>query len=175
MLYLINEEQRKKIVADYYARVGQVIVWFLIGIFIVIGIAALPTILLLQTEVRTSEQRIAQYEAEVAKAKAESTEEDAAAITNKLEILKNVSALDIRKKYIEIERVAEAVPGIKITSVTIDALSKKVQIITEVRDKDAAKELVDAFNKTTYKGANLPYSVLSEKASFIFAQNLSYE
>lgn len=175
MLYLINEEQRKRITADYYARIAQVSVWFLVGIFLVIGIGALPTILLLQTEVSTSEQQIAQLEVEIEKAKSQSTEEDATAITNKIGILKTVSATDIRKRYLEVERVTESVSGVKITSLTIDSLSKKVQIITEIRNKDAAKELVDALNKTSYKGATLPYSVLSEKASFIFAQNLSYE
>lgn len=175
MLYLINEEQRKRILADYYARIAQVSIWFLVGIFLVVGITAMPTILLLQTEVKTSEQKIAQFEADIEQAKSQSTEEDAIKITNKIEILKSSSAADIRKRYLEVERVAESVSGVKITSLTIDSLTKKVQIITEIRNKEAAKELVDELNKTTYKGAQLPYSVLSEKASFVFAQNLSYE
>lgn len=175
MLYLINEEQRNRIIADYYARVAQVSVWFLIGIFLVIGIASLPTILLLQTEVRTSEQKIALLESEIQKAKSESTEEDATAITNKIEILKTVTSPDIRRRYIEVEKIVESIPGVKITSITIDSLAKNVQVITEIQSKETAKELVDALNKTTYKGANLPYSVLSERGSFTFAQNLSYE
>lgn len=175
MLYLINEEQRKKITGDYYTRVWQVVSWFLIGVFLMVGIFALPTILLLQTEVRTSEERIVRFESEVEKAKSESTEEDATKITNKLEILKTVYPVDIRKKYDELERIVENVDGVRLSSITIDALGKSVQIITVVRDKESAKALVDTLNKTTYKGSNLPYSVLSQKASFTFAQNLTYE
>lgn len=175
MLYLINEEQRKRIIGDYYTRVWQVVSWFLIGVFLMIGIFAIPTILLLQTEVQTSEEKIVQFEADVEKGKAESTEEDATKITNKLEILKTVYPVDIRRKYAEIERIVENVEGVRLTSVNIDALSKSVQIITIVRDKESAKTLVDTLNKTTYKGSNLPYSVLSQKASFTFAQNLTYE
>lgn len=175
MLYLITEEQRKRITLNYYARVMQVVTWFVIGVFITIGVLSIPTIVLLQTEVSTSEQRISDLEYEIAKAKRESTEEDASMITNKIEVLKIVYAIDTRKRYMEIERIAESVGGVKITNLTIDTLAKTVQIITTVRDKESAKVLVDALNKTSYKGANLPYSVLSEKSSFIFAQNLKYE
>ncbi len=175
MLYLINQEQRKKITSDYLARVLQVVTWFLFGIFIVVGILSLPTILLLQTEVSTSEQKIIDLEGEIERAKSERTEEDATLITNKIEILKAMAPSDIRKRYLEIEQVIGLVPGVEITTLTIDSLSKNVQIITQVRDKESAKQLVDSFNKTAYKGAVLPYSVLSEKDSFIFAQNLSYE
>lgn len=175
MLYLINEEQRKKIITDYYIRVGQVVSWFLIGIFLTIGVLALPTILLLQTEVKTSEQKITNLETDIAAAKSMSAEEDATLITNKLEIFKIATTSDIQKRYIEIEKVAESVPGVFVTELNVNVLNKTVQIITEVEDKEAAKALVDMLNKTTYKGAVLPYSVLSEKDTFIFAQNLTYE
>lgn len=175
MLYLIPEEQKKRILMSYYARIVQVGTWFLIGIFLVIGIASIPTILSLQTEVGTTEQKTAQLEEQISKAQAESTEADAILIAHKIEILKTQSEQDIRKRYIEISKVVQSVKGVTITSLTIDTLTKKIQIVTEVQNKDIAKDLVDALNKTTYTGATLPYSVLSEKSSFIFAQNLSYE
>ncbi|MES2985972.1 MAG: hypothetical protein V4686_02495 [Patescibacteria group bacterium] len=175
MLYLINEEQRKKIIADYYIRVGQVVSWFLVGIFLTIGVLAVPTILLLQTEVRTSEQKILNLEREIETAKDMSTEKEATVITNKLEIFKTATVSDIQKRYLEVENTVESVPGVLITGLNVNVLNKTVQIVTEVKDKEVAKDLVDVLNKTTYKGAVLPYSVLSEKGSFIFAQNLTYE
>lgn len=175
MLYLITEEQRKRITLNYYTRVMQVITWFVVGVYVMIGILVIPTMILLQTEVKTSEQKISDLEYEIVKAKKENTEEGAKFITNKIEVLKLAYSTEARKKYMEIERVVQSVSGVKITSLTVDTLTKTVQIITTVRDKDSAKALVDVLNTTTYTGATLPYSVLSEKSSFIFAQNLKYE
>ncbi|MES2622800.1 MAG: hypothetical protein V4576_00140 [Patescibacteria group bacterium] len=175
MLYLIHDEQRKKIIADYYARIVQVVTWFLVGIFIIVGILSLPTILLLQTEGRTSTDKIQQLEKDIEAAKSTSTEEQAAIITNKIDILRQTYPVSVQATYIDLERIAESISGVHINSINVDALTKNVQIVMEVRDKEVAKAVVDAFNKSKYKGATLPYSVLSEKATFTFAQNLKYE
>jgi hypothetical protein len=175
MLYLIPDEQRKKIVTEYYARIAEVVSFFLVGIFLMIGILAIPTVLMLQTEVKNSEEKISALESGIAQAKNSNTEVDATRITNKINILKEVYSFDIRKKYIEIRGIIEGVSGAQLTSVTIDSLTKTVNIVTEVQGKEVAKTLVDTLNKSSYKGATFPYSILSQKGTFTFAQNLTYE
>lgn len=175
MLYLINEQQRKKIIGDYYANVWKVVSLFLFSIFIITGILAIPAVLLLQTEVKTSTDKVSLIESEIQKSKLDSAEEEAIKITNKVHLLIGVHVSDIAKRYENIQNIVSSVSGVSITKITIDTLTKSVSIVTQVRDKEVAKDLVDMVNKTKYKGANIPYSVLSEKASFSFTQNLTYE
>lgn len=175
MLYLIHEEQRKKIVDSYYVQVWQSLLWIFCGVFIVIGILVIPTIVLLQTEVKVTADQIDSLEAEIRQTESKDFEGEVTKITNKIDILQQVYPVDVRLIYIDIERIVGAVPGVHIERLSVDALTKTVQLVTEVQDKEVAKNLVDALQKTKYTGATLSYSVLSEKASFTFAQNLTYE
>lgn len=175
MLYLIHDEQRKKITDDYYICVWLSLSWALVIVFVIAAVSAIPTIVLLQTEVSVSRDRVAQLKAEIQASDSTGSEAEALKITNKINLLEQKAPVDVRKVYADITRITESVSGVRITGITVDSLSKSVQIVTQVRDKEVAKNLVDALKKTTYKGAELPYSVLSERASFTFAQNLTYE
>jgi hypothetical protein len=175
MLYLIHEEQRKKIIAAYHARVVRVVTACLACIFVVAGVLTLPTLLLLQSEVRSSSYKIEQFERENATVSSTSSEAMAELVTGKIHILKQSRPSNVLELYADLERVAESQSGVKVQSITIDTLAKSAQIIMEVRDKEVAKAVVDEFNKSRFTGATLPYSLLSQKATFIFAQNLKYE
>jgi Tfp pilus assembly protein PilN len=175
MLYLIHEGQRKKIVDSYYVQVWQSLLYVLLGVFCMIGILAIPTILLLQTEVEVTANQIDVLTAEIEQSESDDFEGEVAQIANKIDILKQVYPVDVRSVYLDIQKIVGSIPGIYIQSISVDALTKTIQLVTQVDDKEVAKSLVDVLQKTTYTGATLPYSVLSEKSSFTFAQNLSYE
>lgn len=175
MLYLIHDEQRKRIIDRYYTSVWKSVSWMLVLVCLVAGASAIPTILLLRTEGKVSESSIASLESELKNNTLEGSEAEVAKITNKIHILQDVNTTDVRKTYQNVERVVESIGGVRIISIHVDSVAKKIDIVTEVRDKKVAKDLVDALQKTSYKGANLPYSVLSERATFTFAQNLTYE
>ena len=129
MLYLINEEQRKRIMKKYYGSVIQVISWFLIGLCVMIGILSIPTILMLQTEVRVSTDKITFSENEIQKVRAENPEEEAIVVTNKINILKDVYPSSIRDEYIAITEVLKSVPGVNVTTLTIDTITKSIHFI----------------------------------------------
>ncbi len=175
MLYLIQDEQRKRIIDRYYTSVWQTVSWMFVLVCLIAGASAVPTILLLRTEGKVSESSIASLESGLQASTLAGSEAEVAKITNKINILQNVNTTDVRKTYQDVERVVESVGGVRLISIHVDSIAKKVDIVTEVRDKKVAKDLVDALQKTSYKGANLPYSVLSERATFTFAQNLTYE
>jgi predicted PurR-regulated permease PerM len=175
MLYLIHNEQRKKIVDNYYVQVWQSLLWALISVFIVIGVLAIPTVVLLQTEIRVTADQIDTLTSNIEQSKSENFEEDVSKITSKIHILKQTHPVDVRLIYLDMQNIIESVPGVNVQRVSVDSLTKTIQLVTKVQDKEVAKNLVDTLTKTVYKGASLSYSVLSEKASFTFAQNLTYE
>jgi hypothetical protein len=175
MLYLIHNEQRKKIVDNYYVQVWQSLLWALISVFIVIGVLAIPTVVLLQTEIRVTADQIDTLTSNIEQSKSENFEEDVSKITSKIHILKQTHPVDVRLIYLDMQNFIESVPGVNVQRVSVDSLTKTIQLVTKVQDKEVAKNLVDTLTKTVYKGASLSYSVLSEKASFTFAQNLTYE
>jgi hypothetical protein len=175
MLYLIHEEQRKRITNIYYTSVWKSVSGMLIVVCIVAGICAVPAVLLLRTEGKISEGNITLLESDLQDAKFAGSEAEVGKITNKIHILEKVDTTNVRKTYQDVQRVVESVSGVRVVSIRVDSLTKKVDLVTQVRDKNVAKDLVDALQKTSYKGANLPYSVLSERATFTFAQNLTYE
>lgn len=175
MLYLIHEEQRKKIVDKYYTQVWQSLLWVFCTVFIIIGILVVPTILLLQTEVKVTTDTISTLESEIQLAESKDFEGEVSKITHKIDILKKIYPVDVYSVYLDVLRISEEVKGVQVKNISVDSLTKTIKLITEVQDKEVAKNLVDVLQKTIYKGAAVSYSVLSEKGSFTFAQNLTYE
>lgn len=175
MLYLIHEEQRKRIVTAYYAQVWKSFMLIFICVCILTAILAIPTVLLLQTEVKITVDTIASLTSDIKQAESKDFESEVSKIQNKIRIFNEVPTADVRSIYIDIERIIEQVTGVRITSITVDSVTKTIQLTTEVQNKEVAKNLVDTLRKTRYTGSVLSYSVLSEKASFVFTQNLSYE
>jgi hypothetical protein len=175
MLYLIHDQQRKKVIEGYYVQVFKIFMWAFIGTSFLIAILAIPTIVLLQTETQIKVGLVKSLTADIASSESKDFENEVLQIQNKITVLKQERSSDARGIYLDIENIVSTVPGVQITNLSVDSLTKTIQLGTDVRDKEVAKNLVDVLQKTRYKGAVLSYSVLSEKASFLFPQNLSYE
>jgi len=175
MLYLIHEEQRQKVIEGYYGQVWKSFLLVFLGVSFLTAILAIPTIILLRTEVEIKVDAVASLTSDIEAAESKDFESKVAHIQNKIRILRQAPPSDVRGIYVDVERIVEAVGGVRIVSISVDASTKTITLTTEVRDKEVAKKLVDTLQKTRYTGAVLSYSVLSEKASFIFTQNLSYE
>lgn len=175
MLYLIHEAQRKNIVDKYYTQVWKSLLWVCCIVCLILAVLAVPTIILLQTEVSVTTDTIKLLETEIAEAESKDFEGKVAEISHKIDILKNTQPTRVYDIYQDITKIVQSVPGVYMQSVVVDTAQKNIQLVTRVSDKEVAKKLVDTLQKTSYTGAAVSYSVLSEKASFIFAQNLSYE
>lgn len=175
MLYLIHEQQRKKVIQGYYTRVLSVFMWACIGISLLVAILAIPTIVLLRTETEIKRNLVKSLTEDITTSKSKDFENEVLRIQNKITILKQKYSSDARSVYMDIENIIASVSGVRITNIIVDSLAKTIQLGTIVKDKEVAKRLVDTLQKTKYKGAVLPYAILSEKNSFFFTQNLSYE
>ncbi len=175
MLYLIHEQQRKKVIAGYYGQVLKSFTFVLLCVSILIAILALPTIILLRTEVEINVDAIETMTSEIEAAESKDFESNVSAIQHKIDILKQRPPSDVRAVYTDVQRIVDTVGGVYIMGISVDGLTKNIGLTTQVKDKEVAKKLVDVLQKTRYVGAVLSYSVLSEKGSFIFNQNLSYE
>ncbi len=174
MLYLITTEQRKKIIDEYQARIWLVSSIALVLLVIIFFILSIPTILAMQSESSVLQSKIEPLETEQQNIQAESSKAGAVVITKNLGLLQSYSYKNVRDIYNDVIEVFEGVSGVSVQSITVDIVTKTVDITCLVRDKDVAKQLVDHIQTTKYTGANLPYNVLSEKASFIFNQKLTY-
>jgi hypothetical protein len=174
MLYLITTEQRKKIIDEYQARIWLIAILGLISLAAVFFVLSLPTLLAMRSESAALNEKIEPLEAENRLMQAESTKEGAVAVTKDLALLQLPERKNVREIYTDIIQVFEGVSGVVVQSVSVDTVTKTINVICTVRDKDVAKALVDHIQTTGYAGADLPYTVLSERASFIFSQKLTY-
>ncbi len=174
MLYLITTEQRKKIIDEYQARIWLVSCVSLICLVVIFFIFSIPTLIAMQSESKTLAQKIAPLEAQEETMKLESTKEGAVAVTKDLAILQLPTRKPVRDIYNDVIEVFESIGGVVVQGVVVDTLTKTVDVTCLIRDKDVAKLLIDHINTTSYKGANLPYTILSEKTSFTFNQKLTY-
>ncbi len=174
MLYLITTEQRKKIIDEYQARIWSISVICLIFLAIIFFVISIPTVLVMRSESKILTEKLDPLEKETSLMQAESTKDGAVAITKDLSLLQLPKTTNVRDVYKDITQVFEGVSGVVIQNISVDIVSKTIDITSLVRDKDVAKALVDRIQTTKYKGANLPYTILSEKASFVFNQKLTY-
>lgn len=159
----------------YYMQVWKISAIIFFCVCVLMTILVMPTIILLQTEVKIKVDKIASLKKDIAIAESKDFEGEVANIQNKITILKGVPRTDVRNVYTDIKEIIEHVDGVEITAISVDSLTSSIHLITKVRDKEVAKNLVDTLQKTQYTGAVLSYAVLSEKGSFIFEQHLSYE
>lgn len=174
MLYLITTEQRKKIIDEYQARIWLVSCIGLVILVAIFFILSIPTLLAMQAESRVLEQKMEPLQAQEQSIKEESTKEGAVAITKDLAILQLPAHTDVQGIYKDVVEVFQGISGVVVQDISVDTLTKTVDVTSLVRNKDVAKQLVDHIQTTKYTGANIPYSILSEKASFVFNQKLTY-
>ncbi len=175
MFYLLSPKQKKKIQTEYWIKVSNLFSISLIVVYIIVIGLATPTVLKLYAELSTLNSQIEPLEHEISSTKVEVAKEGVTKILADVEILNKPNKEDISKIYKKFIEVVESVPGAKIQTVQVDLLSKSIQTTLFVRDKAVAQALVERIESEKYIGANLPYSVLSQKGSFVFAQKLSYE
>lgn len=175
MFYLLTEPQIKKIKREYWTRMFNLLT---VSLFVVLLIAiclATPTIVRIYSELSALNSRIEPLQNEISTAEIEVAREGVSKILSDVEILNLPDKVDISKIYHRFVEVVESVPGAKIQTLNINTLSKSIQTVLLVRDKEVAQALVKRLTEEKYTGANLPYTVLSEKSTFTFNQKLSYE
>lgn len=174
MLYLITTEQRKKIIDEYESRIWLVSCVGLVILVAIFFILSIPTILAMQAESKSLNEKVAPLEDEEKNMKEQSAKEGAVIITKNLALLQLSKEKNVRDIYKEVIEMFEGVSGVVIQNITVDTLSKTVDVTSLVRDKDVAKLLVDRIQASSYKGGSLSYDVLSQRASFVFNQKLTY-
>lgn len=175
MLYLITNEQRKKIIDEYQSKIWVVSCIGLVLLAIIFFVLSIPTILSIRAEANILAEKARPLEVEESLLNAESSNADSVMITKNIAILQLPIQKNIRDVYKDVVEVFESVSGVVVQTIDVDSVSKTVNVTSMVRDKEVAKKLVEQIQKTKYAGANLPYTVLSQKASFVFNQKLTYK
>lgn len=175
MFYLLSDEQKTKISCQYWAKLIQLFTISLGVVFLMTVCLSVPTALKMYVEYSTLQQSIEPLEKELATMKVEVAKEGVNKILADFEILSRPAQNGIDKVYQRFIDVSESVSGTKIQSLNIDTLTKTIQVTFFVSDKTVAQALVKKMAEEKYVGAELPYSVLSQKSSFTFAQKLTYE
>lgn len=176
MLFLISKKQKDKILDEYYSYLLNIISTSLFILLIIFIISFFPTYLIMKVDRQILTDKLSTLQNETDNNKSQNEDKDSLSINNDISILssdlKNKNTIDL---YYEIMEIYKSVPNIKILSVNVDSLSKKVSVTADVDNKNTANILVDKLNTTRFKGADLPYSVFNQNKNFIFNQNLSYE
>lgn len=175
MFYLLSEPQKKKVKQEYYIKIVRLITSCLLVAFLIAVCLAVPTVIRIYSELTGLNLAIEPLESQLSTMKVEVAKEDVSKIVADVDILSMPQKADIAKVYSRFIEVVESVPGAKVQIVSIDTLSKTIKTTLSVRDKDVAEALVKKIVAEKYEGADLPYKVLSEKASFVFSQTLTYE
>lgn len=175
MFYLLSEPQKKKIQQEYYTKIVRLITTCLFVSFLIAICLAAPTVIRIYSELTGLNLAIQPLESQISTMKVEVAKEDVSKIVADVDILSLPQKGDISKVYTRFIEVVESIPGAKIQTISVDTLSKTIKTTLSVRDKDVAEELVKKITAEKYTGADLPYRVLSEKASFTFPQTLKYE
>ena len=175
MFYLLSESQKKKVKQEYYVKVVRLITMCLFVTLLITACLAAPTVIRIYSELTGLNLAIKPLENQISTMKVEVAKEDVSKIVADVDILSLPQKGDISKIYTRFIEVVESVPGAKIQIINIDTLTKTIRTTLSVRDKDVAEVLVKKITAEKYGGADLPYQVLSEKASFTFPQTLTYE
>lgn len=175
MFYLLSEQQKKKIQTEYYTKIVRLITTCLFVTFLIAVCLAAPTAIRIYSELTGLNLAIQPLENQLSTMKVEVAKEDVSKIVADVDILSLPTKEDITKVYNRFIEVVESVPGAKIQKITVDTLTKTINTTLSVRDKDVAEALIKRITAEKYEGADLPYRVLSEKASFTFPQTLTYE
>lgn len=175
MLFLVTKQQKDKILDEYYARLVYIFIISLLILFAVFMAILFPTYLTMKVDGKMLSDKIKPLENDVNLYKSEGGKKEALEINNNISIL----SLNVKKEtvdiYKEIQSIYQEIPNVKISSISVDTLSKKVLVSADIDNKNTANLIVERLNHSRYKGAELPYSVFSQSKNFIFNLNLSYE
>lgn len=175
MLFLITKKQRDYIIQEYYAYILHIINIGIILMIIVFTIALFPTYTAMHLDRDIVSQKIIPLEKELSQVGQGAKEDAAIAIQNDISLLHASTTTQVFDIYEDIQKIYLSIPGVDIQDISIDHISKTIQVRAEVDSKNTANALVDILLTSPYKGAELPYSVFSQTKSFIFPQNLTYE
>ncbi|MEN9604577.1 MAG: hypothetical protein RJB39_262 [Candidatus Parcubacteria bacterium] len=175
MFYLLSTPQKKKIKQEYYSKVFRLLTTCLFITLVIAVCLAAPTIIKVYSELTSLNLAIQPLQDQISTMKVEVAKEDVSKILADVDILSLPPKPDISKIYVRLIEVVESVPGAKIQTVSVDTLTKTIKANLYVRDKDVAEALVKKITEEKYLGADLPYTVLSQKSSFTFPQTLNYE
>ncbi len=175
MLFLMDKENKDKILDEYYFKLTNILIFAQIFLFIIFLIFLLPTYLNMLLDENSFRLKIKPLENEIKNNKEIIQKNNVNDINNSISILANPLHNNILNIYSEIENIYKEIPNVKLMAINIDVLNKTVSIDALVDNKNTANLLVEKLNTTKYKGAELPYSVFSQNKNFIFNQSLKYE
>ncbi len=175
MFYLLSDTQKKKVKREYYVKVTRLAIISLVVVFIMTICLSVPTAIRIYTEVTKLNATIEPLENQISIMKNQVSKEDVSKIVADVDILSMPPKVDISKIYVRFIEVVESVPGAKIQTMSVDTIGKTIKTSLSVRDKDVAEVLIRKITEEKYGGADLPYNILSQKASFVFSQSLTYE
>jgi hypothetical protein len=175
MFYLLSEKQKKKITIEYWTKMLNLTSVSLFVVLLIAVCLSLPTGVKMYSEYSSLNESIVPLENELSSMKVEVAKGGVVKILNDVEILNQPGKPDISKAYSRFIDVVESVSGAKIQGIRIDTSIKTIDATLSVRDKEVAQALVKKLTDEHYSNAELPYTVLSQRASFIFPQRLTYE
>ena len=175
MLYLINKNQKEKILDEYYSRLINIFTTSLIILSLIFLILLFPVYLNMNVDKKILINKAGLLKKEIDLYKVKNKKDQTFGLSDDVSILStptNDTALII---FEEVKSIYKEIPNIRLISINVDVLNKKVIVSAIVDNKNTASLLVDRLNISKYKGADLPYSVFSQNKSFTFNQSLSYE
>ncbi len=174
MLFLINKKQKEKILDEYYNNLFIVFSIGFIILSIILSISLFPAYLIMHMDKKIVTDKIIPIENTINQYRTKVDEVDVSSINNI-----SIFNIDVKKNTIEIfqeiKNIYRSVPNVKIISINVNSLDKKVTVVADVNNKNTASILVDTLNTSKYKGADLPYSVFNQNKNFTFSQTLNYE
>jgi hypothetical protein len=175
MLFLINKKQKEKILNEYYSSLINIFSFSLFCLFIVLAVFLFPTYLTMKVDQKIMATRVENLTTEMNLYKSSDKTSENQKIDNDISLLSASTTERTLTMYDDIKKIYQEVPNVKITSISIDILNKKILVGAIIDNKNTASVLVDKLNNSNYKGAELPYSVFSQNKSFVLNQNLTYE
>lgn len=175
MLFLMNKNQREKILDEYYSSLINIFSFSLFVLLIIFTIFLFPTYLTMRVDKKIMTQKVETLQGEIDMYKNGTKTGETLKIDNDIALLSASTTDRTLTMYSDIKKIYQEIPNVKLTSISIDILNKKIMVSATMDNKNTASMLVDRLNNSNYKGAELPYSVFSQNKNFILNQNLTYE
>jgi len=175
MLFLVTKKQKERILDEYHARLIQVFTLSIVFLFVVFLGSLFPAYVTMKVDRQIVTDKLLPLQAAIEQSKSTVSASSSPDINNDISIL----SLDTNKRtveiYYDIKKIYTEIPNVELISIQVDTLSKKIQVVARIDDKNTANTLVEKLKTTRYAGANLPYSVFSQGKNFMFGQTLTYE
>lgn len=171
----MNKNQREKILDEYYSSLINIFSFSLFVLLIIFTIFLFPTYLTMRVDKKIMTQKVETLQGEIDMYKNGTKTGETLKIDNDIALLSASTTDRTLTMYSDIKKIYQEIPNVKLTSISIDILNKKIMVSATMDNKNTASMLVDRLNNSNYKGAELPYSVFSQNKNFILNQNLTYE